>query len=235
MSEELLSALLDGECTPGELKRLLEAVGKTPALEERWSRMCLVREAMEGTRVRKAAPDFCAGVMAAIASETAPAARPEKVVDLAARRAAPKPVVAAGRPAAAVRTRRWQPVTGLAAAASIAAVVAVGGYRVLNQPLSGQPAAAGNPAVAEAASTTTAVAPQEVAAVSADQGGLVPVSTSGQVGHWSGSGLDAATARQLDEFLLEHSNMRAAQGMGGALFYPRMAVRTAAYRPGEPR
>lgn len=219
-SDELLSALLDGECTPNELKGLLDAAGSDPALEKRWSRMCLVREAIGGTRVRQAAPDFCAGVMAAIAAE----AVPSKVVQISSAR---RPAVAAARPAAAVRTRRrWQPVAGLATAASIAAVVAVGGYRVLNQPLSGS-SAGSNPVVARAVSTTTPVAPQNVA-VSA-QPGLVPVSAS--VGHWSGSGLDAATEQQLDEYLLEHSNMRAAQGMGGALFYPRMAVHTAEYRP----
>jgi negative regulator of sigma E activity len=229
-SDELLSALLDGECTPGELKSLLDAAGKGSALERRWSRMCLVREAMEGTRVRQAAPDFCAGVMAAIAAEAAPAV--PKVIEISsARRAAPR--TAAAQPAATVRTRRWRPVAGLATAASIAAVVAVGGYRVLNQPGMGPVAgqSAGSSAVAtQTASTTTAVAPQNVA-VSSQQVGLVPVSAT--VGHWSGSGLDAATARQLDEYLLEHSNMRAAQGMGGALAYPRMAVRTAEYRPGE--
>jgi negative regulator of sigma E activity len=223
-SDELLSALLDGECTPDELKGLLDAAGSDPALEKRWSRMCLVREAMEGTRVRQAAPDFCAGVMAAIAAEAAPS----KVIQISsARRPAPLAAVAAAQPAAAVRTRRrWQPVAGLATAASIAAVVAVGGYRVLNQPLSGS-SAGSNPVVASAVSTTTPVAPQNVAVSS--QSGLVPVSAT--VGHWSGSGLDADTARQLDEYLLEHSNMRAAQGMGGALFYPRMAVHTAEYRP----
>lgn len=222
--DELLSALLDGECSPGELKSVLDAAGKDSALEQRWGRMCLVREAMEGTRVRQAAPDFCSGVMAAIA-----AGEPAKVVDISsARRPAPRPA------AARVRTRRrWQPVAGLATAASIAAVVAVGGYRVLSQPLTGPlsgQSAGSNSVAAQTASTTTAVAPQNVA-VSPQQAGLVPVSAT--VGHWSGSGLDAATARQLDEYLLEHSNMRAAQGMGGALFYPRMAVRTAEYRPGE--
>ena len=229
-SDELLSALLDGECTPGELKSLLDVAGKGPALEQRWSRMCLVREAMEGTRVRQAAPDFCAGVMAAIAAEAAPGKAP-KVVELSsARRPAPRSAV--GEPAAAVRARRWQPLAGLATAASLAAVVAVGGYRVLNQPGVGLAAgqSAGSSSATQTAATTTAVAPQNVA-VSSQQAALLPVSAT--VGHWSGSGLDAATARQLDEYLLEHSNMRAAQGMGGALAYPRMAVRTAEYRPGE--
>jgi hypothetical protein len=47
------------------------------------------------------------------------------------------------------------------------------------------------------------------------------------------SQLDADTARQLGEYMMEHSNMRAEQGMGGALSYPRMTLHTAEYRSGE--
>src|SRR5690349_16918112 len=123
MSEELLSALLDGECTPGEVKRLMDELASSPALKQRWTRMCLVRDAMEGTRVPVASGDFCTGVMAAIAQEQSAAAAPSRVVAM--------PV----RPQAAANAPRWQPFAGLAAAASIAAVAAVGGYRWLNQPV----------------------------------------------------------------------------------------------------
>ncbi len=57
-------------------------------------------------------------------------------------------------------------------------------------------------------------------------GGEEPIET-----RWSQ--LDADTARQLNEYMMEHSNMRAEQGVGGALSYPRMMVRTAEYRTGE--
>jgi len=36
MSEELLSALLDGECSPGDVKRLMDELASSPALKQRW-------------------------------------------------------------------------------------------------------------------------------------------------------------------------------------------------------
>lgn len=226
MSEELLSALLDGECTPGEVKRLLDQLEHVPALQQRWTRMCLAREATENTRVRGVSVDFCAGVMAAIEREQiadAPARSP-KVVALQPRRAAAAAVTAS--------RSRWQPMVGLAAAASIAAIATVGGYRWLNQPVGGAVT------VASAASSagTASVQPVAYAPGTAQQAKLVQVSNT--VGgeepietRWSQ--LDADTARQLNEYMMEHSNMRAEQGVGGALSYPRMMVRTAEYRTGE--
>lgn len=225
MSEELLSALLDGECTPGEIKRLLDELEQAPAVQQRWTRMCLVREAADSTKVRQPAMDFCAGVMAAIEREQAatPAApRPAKVVALQPRRPA----------VAAVRRSRWQPLAGLAAAASIAAIASVGGYRLLNQPVgtSGTVASAGQPADAagvpqQQVAFLPAAEPQpaKLVQVSNTVGGDEPVET-----RWSQ--LDAETARQLNEYMMEHSNMRAEQGVGAALSYPRMMVRTAEYR-----
>ncbi len=224
MSEELLSALLDGECTPGEIKRLLDELEQAPALQQRWTRMCLVREAADSTKVRQPAMDFCAGVMAAIEREQAavPAAPlPAKVVALQPRRPA----------VAAVRRSRWQPLAGLAAAASIAAIASVGGYRLLNQPVggSGTVASVGQPADAAGAAQQVAFLPAaepqpaKLVQVSNTTGGDEPVET-----RWSQ--LDAETARQLNEYMMEHSNMRAEQGVGAALSYPRMMVRTAEYR-----
>lgn len=224
MSEELLSALLDGECTPGEVKRLLDQLEHVPALQQRWTRMCLVREATENTRVRAVSVDFCAGVMAALESEQIAdtPARSPKVVALQPRRAA----------AAVVPRSRWQPMVGLAAAASIAAIATVGGYRWLNQPVGG----AVTVASAASAASTASVQPVAFAAGAPPQAKLVQVSNA--VGgeepietRWSQ--LDADTARQLNEYMMEHSNMRAEQGVGGALSYPRMMVRTAEYRTGE--
>jgi len=219
MSEELLSALLDGECTPGEVKRLLDQIEEVPALRQRWTRMCLVRDASENTRMRTASVDFCAGVMAAIAQEPVNHVRHAQVV---------VPL----RRSAGLAARRWQPLAGLAVAASIAAVVTVGGYRWLNQPV-------GTPLAAVASATPSSVAPS---VQPVDFAGTAPQAKLMQVAATSGidepvqtrwSQLDADTARQLSELMMEHSNMRAEQGVGGALSYPRM-VRTAEYRTGEP-
>lgn len=229
MSEELLSALLDGECTPGEVKRLLDQLEDVPALQQRWTRMCLVREAAENTRVRKPSTDFCAGVMAAIAQEQAAAAplRTSNVVSLPPRRAA----VAAPR-AAVVPRSRWQPLAGLAAAASIAAVASIGGYRWMNQPVGG-PATLAAAGTVPSASLVASVQPAAYSA-GAQQAKLVQVSNTEEPVETRWSQLDADTARQLNEYMMEHSNMRAEQGVGGALSYPRMMVRTAEYRTSEP-
>ncbi|MDB5977723.1 MAG: hypothetical protein JWR07_4483 [Nevskia sp.] len=228
MSEELLSALLDGECTPVEVERLLRQLDESPALKQRWTRMCLAREAAENTRIRAVSPDFCSGIMAAIEREAAvEPVRSPKVVPLQPRRAAAAPV------AAAASRSRWQPVVGLAAAASIAAVVTVGGYRWLSQPVGGAavtvasagPSATGSAGMQPVAYATAPQQQAKLVQVSNTSGGNAdePVET-----RWSQ--LDADTASQLSEYMMEHSNMRAEQGVGGALSYPRMMVRTAEYR-----
>lgn len=229
MSEELLSALLDGECTPAEAEAALAAIERSPALKARWSRMCLARDALAGVSIAKPSFDFAAGVMAAIASEAAAEAKPEanpKVVPL--RRPAvvaqPAPIVPPQRVAA--RRRRWQPITGLAAAASIAAVAVVGGRALLNTPVDSGLAA------------TTVAQPVAVAAANPD---IVRISADGEIsgaaaqdsGGTRWTQLDSATARQLNDYLLEHSNSRADAGMGGSLGYARLAVRTADYRPAD--
>ncbi len=223
MSEELLSALLDGECTPAEAEAVLAAIERSPALKARWSRMCLTRDALAGVAVVKPSFDFAAGVMAAIASEAqteAPFEVNPRVVPL--RRPAvvaqPAPVVQPQRVAA---RRRWQPITGLAAAASIAAVALVGGRALLNTPIDGG-------AIAPGASQVTASANPNIVKVSAD--GEI-IGAAGQDSRWAQ--LDKETARQLNDYLLEHSNSRADAGMGGSLGYARLAVRTADYRPAD--
>jgi negative regulator of sigma E activity len=235
MSEELLSALLDGECSPAEAKRLLEQLEGSPALRRRWSRMCLTRDAVDGTRVEAASIDFCAGVMAAIEREksaSVAASQPQPAARLG--KAKPATVVPLRRADAAARA--WQPVAGLAMAASIAAVVAVGGYRWLSAPVA-VPGAAALVSPASTGSVAEAGGLQTVALAGTTQGGkLVQVSTAAaeEPAETSWSQLDADTARQLSEYMMEHSNLRAAQGVGGALSYPRMMVRPADYRTGEP-
>ena len=64
MAKDSLSALLDGECSPGELDRILEEMDRSPELKASWSRLCAARDAVEGVHIRKPAIDLCAGVMA---------------------------------------------------------------------------------------------------------------------------------------------------------------------------
>lgn len=66
MNEESLSALLDGECSPSELDRLLEEMARNPRLREHFSRLRLARDSRRGLRIRKARLDFADGVLAAL-------------------------------------------------------------------------------------------------------------------------------------------------------------------------
>lgn len=102
MSQETLSALLDGECSDRELEGLLQAMGGDPELKARWSRLQLARQALGG-QLRRPTLDISAAVMARLGE--APEAGHPKVVELAARRRLP-----------------WRTAAGLAAAASVAAV-----------------------------------------------------------------------------------------------------------------
>jgi negative regulator of sigma E activity len=98
---ESLSALLDGECSPSELDRLLADFDRDPGLRREFARMCVAREARMGTRVRKPDLDFADRVLAALHTEEAPV------------------VVALGD---RIRRIPWRMATSLAAAAAIGAV-----------------------------------------------------------------------------------------------------------------
>lgn len=99
---ESISALLDGECTPAELERLLDEMERNPALREQFSRQCLARDSRMGTKVRSVRLDFSAGVLAALRDE-----QPGAVV---------LPFVARARQIP------WKAATGLAAAAAVGAL-----------------------------------------------------------------------------------------------------------------
>ena len=206
MSEDLLSALLDGECTPDEVKRLLDQAEGSPELSRRWARLCAARDAMAGTRVQRAAPDFCTAVMAAIA---APAAVKSVVTPIRPRPDA-RPAV---QPVRRRRSARWQPWAGMAVAASVATMAVLGAHSWLQQGPGPLSVAANSQATTGAATPVAAAEPAEIP--------------------WGK--LDAAAARQLNDLVIEHSSMRADQGMVGPLNYARMAVRTADYQPGEQR
>ncbi len=206
MSQETLSALMDGECSAAELDAILTEFESSADTRERWSRMCLTRDALAGTSTKTANKDICSNVMAAILAEPMVAAEPQSstVVQL--------PILRA------TRSRWQQPLIGLAAAASIAGAVVLGGNSLLSQQVDGT------------ASTTAAndsdgpAATQRASIRTTDVASGEPIET-----RWGQ--LDNESARQLSDLMMEHSNYRAEQGMGGSLSYARMAVRTADYRP----
>lgn len=191
MPLDSLSALLDGECSGPELDRLLEELDRSPELAEQWSRLCLAREAREGTQVRVDQPCICAGVMGAL--DEAPAAN--KVVDLAVHRASRRPVVA----------RVWKPLVGFAAAASMGAAAV---YFI-------QPAA----------SPTRSGGPEFAS------GTLARWNVDGSEPRTVASSGDEAYAQMLREYMMDHSNAIADEGVGGTLRYARFAAHTAEYRP----
>jgi negative regulator of sigma E activity len=201
MSEESLSALVDGECSNTDLSQLLDNIDRSPALKDRWSRMCLMREARRGTRIEAAHLQFASRVMAALDQVQPEAA---VVVPLKAKAAPPK-VVASPRP--------WRPLVGLAAAASlIGAVVLV----IWQQ---GAPVPAGAIPVAP---------PSVVAAIDSRaeaKGAITPaVSTGADTrGDLQWSSLDRASAQELGGYLIDYSSYRSTQGMGG-LGYARYAA-----------
>ncbi|MBI2383209.1 MAG: sigma-E factor negative regulatory protein [Gammaproteobacteria bacterium] len=175
MRDESLSALLDGECSPEELNRLLDDLDRSPELRARYSRMCLSREVARGLRCgrRDLDLDLSGRVMAALDAEPAPAAR------------------VLGFPG---RIRAWQPLAGLAGlalAASMAAVAVVGWVRLQDETVPAAPAVA----VAVPAAPVVAAANPSVA-------GFQPVAQK-QAEEQYGS--EAELRQQLDRYLIEHN------------------------------
>lgn len=204
MARETLTALLDGECTPAEMDRLLEELAASPGLMLEYSRQIVAREAREGTRILKDQPCICAGVMAGLDDMDEPAS--PKVVDLDSRRPRPQP------PA---RPSFWKPLAGLAAAASVAAVAVL-----ISMPGQTPDSAAGMAAASSPAVTPSAIVPVALPMVRTP--GLRSVALRPE---------ELRQRDELSEMLLEHNGSMAEQGMGGTLRYARFAAHTAEYRP----
>jgi negative regulator of sigma E activity len=200
MPQESLSALFDGECTGLELDRLLVELERSPELGEQWSRLCMAREARVGTRIGSEQPCICADVMSRL--EAAPAGPDAKVVDLVVHRAN----------VAVARRRRmstlWKPAVGFAAAASVGAAAVM----FLQQPQNAGDLAESGGGLAPAG-LATAIGPSDR--------NLRTVSTNE---------VDSAHAQMLREYLMDHSNAIADEGVGGTLRYARFAAHTAEYR-----
>lgn len=204
MSQETLSALLDGECTPEELDRLLDQMDRSPDMKQAYSRLCLSREAREGTRITQEQPCICAGVMAGL--DEAPLPASDKLVDLDSRRPSRRAVLA-----------RWKPVAGFAAAASFGAVA-----MLVTLPQTALVAQHGE--AAPGFSPAAVTAPVSLPLPSARPQGLRAVSASA-------AEIQQMQEDDLSNYLIEHSNTAASRGMGGTLSYARFAAHNAVYRP----
>ncbi len=195
MANESLSALFDGECSPEEMDRLLDEMEREPEMKAAWSRMCVAREAREGTRVKRDQPCICADVMSRL--DAAPAPMGANVVDLAARRPTPIP------------TRRsfdWRALSGWAVAASVALVAVtlnLGGNN--RESLD----AAGSSALPQVSNPVSVPLPNR------RPRNLQTVSLSPD---------EQAMDEDLRNYLIEHSNTLAERGMGGTLSYARFAA-----------
>lgn len=200
---ELLSAALDGECSREELDRFLRELDRSPQMNLEWSRWWRVRDALAGAGVKPGQPCLCAGVMAALDAETAPA---DKVVPLLPRR----------------RRAVWRPLAAMASAASVATVAFLLGYHT---PASSPPPGA---AARPQAPVLAAVSP----AAARDPGQMLagePQARSA-ASHPSGwESLEEGDARQLNNYLIDYSSYRAGAGMADTLGYARFAAHTAEY------
>ncbi|MDE2148427.1 MAG: sigma-E factor negative regulatory protein [Gammaproteobacteria bacterium] len=205
-SDELLSALLDGECKPSELDALLRGCAESAPLIQRFERLCLVREVLRGGAVH-VDTGFCARVMSQVS---------------------PPPVRHIRMPWH--RRRQVRPAIGLALAASLGALVTVAVLRVGALPqwrqVPGQAAVTPVPlAVAAASSVPLLAQPASVA----DRAGAALGGPAVAEVRWDQ--LQPETARQLDDLLMEHSTYRAGEGMGGTLSYARAAAHGINYQP----
>lgn len=109
--ETTLSALLDGEVSAFEVRRVLEQVGERPELADRWARYSLGRSVLEGEPFRRASDGFSARVMDAVSQE-AGLERAE---------------AGSGEQTSTGQSRRWvEPLGRVAVAASVAVAVFLG-------------------------------------------------------------------------------------------------------------
>ena len=196
MAQDSLSALLDGECTAAELDRLLDEMDHSPALKREFSRLCLAREAQEGTRITKAC--IAEGVMSQL--DALPAAAPPhaKVTDLASRRASRQPLRAA-----------WPLWTGWAAAASMAAVA------VLVAVPAGQ---------AERGAASASLLPQINAPSIEPVSVPLRPRRARDLRAVSFTPAEQEQLDELNNFMIEHNSTASEQGMGGTLRAARFAA-----------
>ena len=207
ITSETLSAALDGECSPGELDRLLEDLERTPRLRLEWSRLCLARDAAAAARVKLGQRCICEGVMAEVTREPAPS---RKVVEMAPRRR---------------EIFSWRPMAALAAAASVAGVALISYHNItVSKSETLLPLNSLN------SNTASIPAPVETAALAAPTTTVSLRELPEATAHSTATALSSEDMQQLDGYLIDYSNYRAGAGMGDTLGYARFAAHTAEYR-----
>lgn len=195
---EAVSALADGEASELELRQIL-ARSEDPELRQFWRSCHLQHAASSACELRFSQVDLSAGVAAALAAEPVPRGAP----------------------------RRWlRPLGGTAVAASVAlAVVFGGGAFDTGGPL---PSPEGSTLETAAAPTGSRVYP---VGGGASARGSVPV-IAGVEGNWpraSGAGeaappaVDEEAQRQLQRYLLRHTERAAVKTGQGLLSFARVS------------
>lgn len=206
--EETLSALIDGECSAAELDSVLDACATQPELLRFYSRQHVVRESLAGRELHVHSESLCAAVMRGIQAPSPNSASPRSL-----RRLGHSASKASHRRA----RRRWQAVGGLAMAASLGAVVAVGAYRLMVVPGAG-PEAMHVATLSPAPEATPRLASVSLPAES--EAGSGPGTT--HMVSWSR--LDPRTTRQIDDYIMEHAGYGSGQVMGAPLSYARISA-----------
>ncbi|MCR9090828.1 MAG: sigma-E factor negative regulatory protein [Proteobacteria bacterium] len=204
-TDELFSALLDGELALEEIDALMESLDHNPKSTEAATRWSAIGVMMRGQSRLSARTDLLEGVREAIATEAAEPSK-SKVVALASRR----------------RVRRWAlPATGLAAAASLAIAAGV------------VPAAwqAGSPAGTVQEAAPAGGSANVASVVSPLQRGVAQARLEERpaglrVGNRDSAVLPVGDER-LNTYYIEYAGHRSAQGIGGPLGYARYAAHNA--------
>lgn len=80
--DEMLSAAMDGECTPEELDQLLQALADEPAAMQRWQRWSAAKAAISGARVGRVSTDWSNAVMKSISMEARPVVPAKPLISL---------------------------------------------------------------------------------------------------------------------------------------------------------
>lgn len=207
MSDQLresVSALVDGETSELELRRLL-AENNSETVRTSWTSYHRIRDVMAGSDTASSTYrnlDISARVSAAIADE---------------------PVLAASSKPSA---NWWRPVTSFAVAASVAAAVVVG-IRGAN-PL--DPLQQVGPAVEQSVAVNRVYLPQNAPAFTGQNragGGVVVnsvASTNGPGGlAASRAAADLEAQKRLDQYLLRHTERAALNNGQGIISYARVA------------